>query len=221
MCFSATTSFTAGAVLLVIGTMTVKKSGAKAELPFAMIPLFFGVQQLIEGVIWLTFPFDAPLLNTVMTYIYTVFSHVLWPIYVPFAALLLEPVPRRRKIITAFFVVGMAVGVYLLYILVRYPVTSEVVDQHIVYLSPHFYALVVMGSYLAASCVSMFFSSYKIIVVFGIVALLSFITAYEFYTVSLISVWCFFAAILSGLVYLHFNRSEHLDGLSRSTASLS
>lgn len=217
MCFSATASFSAGAVLLAIGTITVKKSESKAELPFAMIPLLFGVQQLIEGVIWLTFQFDAPLLNTVMTYLYTLFSHVLWPVYIPFAVLLLEPVHMRRKMITAFFVVGMVVGVYLLYILVRYPVTSEVVDQHIVYLSPHFYALAVMGSYLAASCVSMFFSSYKVIVVFGIVALLSFIAAYEFYTQSLISVWCFFAAILSGLVYLHINRSENLEVSLKST----
>lgn len=217
MCFSASASFSAGAVLLAIGTITVKRSGSKAELPFAMIPLLFGVQQLIEGVIWLTFQFDAPLLNTVMTYLYTLFSHVLWPVYIPFAVLLLEPVHRHRKMITAFFVVGMVVGVYLLYILVRYPVTSEVVDQHIVYLSPHFYALAVMGSYLAASCVSMFFSSYKVVVVFGIVALLSFIAAYEFYTQSLISVWCFFAAILSGLVYLHINRSENLEVSLKST----
>ncbi len=220
MCFSASASFMAGAVLLVVGTITVKKSDRRSELAFAIIPLLFGVQQFIEGAIWLTFRFDAPLLNTSMTHVYSLFSHVLWPVYVPFAILLLEPIPWRKKMISAFLVVGAAVGVYLLYILIRFPITSEVVERHIAYVSPHFYVLAVMGSYLAASCISMLFSSHKVVVVFGVVALLSFIAAYEFYTVSLISVWCFFAAILSGLVYLHFNRSEHLDGLSKNAASL-
>jgi hypothetical protein len=92
MCFSASASFIAGTVLLAVGAVTVRKAQHKAELPFAAIPLLFGVQQLIEGVIWLTFRFDAPLLNPAMTFVYSLFSHVLWPFYVPLSALLLEPV---------------------------------------------------------------------------------------------------------------------------------
>ena len=62
-----------------------EKVEARNELAFAMIPLLFGIQQLTEGVIWLTFSHDAPLLKQAMTYLYSIFSHVLWPIYVPFA----------------------------------------------------------------------------------------------------------------------------------------
>lgn len=102
MCFSATASFIAGASLPAIGAMTVKKAERKAELPFAAIPLLFGVQQILEGIIWLTFRFDTPLLNTFMTNAYSLFSHVLWPFYVPFAVLALEPVPWRRKVLYAF-----------------------------------------------------------------------------------------------------------------------
>lgn len=40
--------------------------------------------------------------------------------------------------------------------------------------------------------------------VFGVLALLSFAAAYFFHTIWFISVWCFFAALLSVLVYLHF-----------------
>ena len=32
--------------------MTVKKAERKAELPFAAIPLLFGVQQILEGIIF-------------------------------------------------------------------------------------------------------------------------------------------------------------------------
>ena len=44
MCFSATASFIAGVPLSVLGVAAVKKAERKAEIPFAMIPLLFGVQ---------------------------------------------------------------------------------------------------------------------------------------------------------------------------------
>ena len=84
MCFSATASFSAGAFLLGIGTLTLRSAMAAHQpwaLPFAAIPLLFAIQQLIEGVIWLTFRVDAPLLNSVLTHVYSFFSHVLWPVY--------------------------------------------------------------------------------------------------------------------------------------------
>ncbi len=60
MCFSATASFSAGAFLLGLGTLTLKSARRPRELPFAAIPLLFAIQQLSEGVIWLTFRYEAP-----------------------------------------------------------------------------------------------------------------------------------------------------------------
>ena len=54
MCFSATASFISGTALCVIGVATLKQTKAPAEIPFALIPLLFGIQQLTEGVIWLS-----------------------------------------------------------------------------------------------------------------------------------------------------------------------
>ena len=204
MCFSASASFAAGASLLAIGAITISRAKRKSELPFAAIPLLFGVQQILEGIVWFTFRFDTPLLNTVMTYAYSLFSHVLWPIYIPFAALVLEPVPWRRTALYAFLAIGTAAGVYLLINMARFPITSQLVGTHIEYVSPHFYVVVVMGSYLAGTCISMVFSSHKVVKVFGAVALLLYFAAYWIYTLWFISVWCFFAAVLSAIVYLHF-----------------
>lgn len=209
MCFSASANFIAGTSLLAVGAVTLSKAARKAELPFAMIPLLFGIQQIIEGVIWLGFRFDAPLPNALMAQVYSLFSHVLWPIYMPFAVLLLEPVPWRRKTLSAFLWVGAATGLYLFYILVRFPIRADAVGGHILYVSPHYYVPVVMGGYLAATCISLFFSSHKVVVTFGAVALLSFVAAYGFYTLWFISVWCFFAAILSGVIYLYFRKRSH------------
>jgi len=204
MCFSATASFIAGVSLSVLGVATVKKAERKAEIPFAMIPLLFGAQQIVEGMLWLSFRFDVPLLNVTMTYLFTLFSHVLWPIYVPFSIGLMESVAWRKKVISAFQITGIAVGLYLLYFIVRFPVTSEV-HGHMVYVLPYVKEHPVLEFYLAATCVAPFFSSHKIINIFGVLALLLFMVAYWFYTVAFFSVWCFFAAILSVIIYLHFH----------------
>ncbi|ABM42831.1 conserved hypothetical protein [Acidovorax sp. JS42] len=152
MCFSAPASFTAAAVLLGTGIVTVRRVRAWREVPYAAIPLLFGIQQLLEGMLWLTFPDRAPLLKVVLTHLYSFFSHVLWPIYVPLAALALETVPWRRRVLAGIALAGALVGVYLLVMLVRLPITARVVGQHIFYDSPHFYVLTTMALYLIGTC---------------------------------------------------------------------
>lgn len=210
MCFSATASFTAGIAQLAIGTITTRRVRRKVELPYALIPVLFGLQQLIEGALWLTFPVEAPLLNTVLTHVYSLFSHVLWPVYVPVAVLLLETTPWRRKVLIALAAAGAAVGGYLLYYLIRLPIVAQVTGAHIAYISPHFYALAAMGVYLLGTCVSSLLSSHRSVRWFGLASFLSFVAAYAFYATWFISVWCFFAAALSVLVLLHFpSRHPH------------
>ena len=204
MCFSATASFSAGAVLLGIGALTLKATRRPSEWPFAAIPLLFAIQQLIEGVIWLTFSTDTPLLNTVMTHAYSFFSHVLWPVYLPVAVLMIEPPGGHRRTLTALVLAGCAVGIYLLYVLVAFPVVSRPTGQHVEYDSPHFFAAEVMTLYLVSTTVSPLLSTLRGVKVFGALALLSFGAAYYFYATWFISVWCFFAALLSTVIYIHF-----------------
>jgi len=224
MCFSAAASFTAGVALLVVGAVTTRRASRRAELPYALIPVLFGIQQLIEGALWLTFPAKAPLLNTVLTHAFSFFSHVLWPLYVPVAVLLLEPTPWRRKVLISIALAGAAVSLYLLYFLVRLSILAEPSDGHIAYISPHFYALTAMSLYLLGTCVSSLFSSHRSVRWFGAAAFISFVGAYAFYAFWFISVWCFFAALLSGLVLLHFPRRQAMalhsipaDGGARSS----
>ena len=98
---------------------------------------------------------------------------------------------------------GLRWGLYLLYSIVARPLVAEVVGRHIVYDSPHFHLVPVMVLYLAATCVSCFVSSHGFVRLFGVLSLLSFIAAYIVHVGALVSIWCFFAAILSLLIYLH------------------
>lgn len=209
MCFSATASFIAGGALGVVGVLTLAQVKNKAELPLAGIPLLFGVQQIAEGAVWLSFGNHA--LNTFATYAYSMFSHVLWPILIPFSLLLLETDPFRKKILRLFSCMGLAVGLYLLYSITKDSVTARIVNSSIAYDSPHLYFPLVLTFYVLATCVSSFISSYKIIRIFGIIALISLFIAGWFFAETFISVWCFFAAVLSGLVYWYFKSKPEKD----------
>lgn len=204
MCFSASASFSSAVVLLAVGTLTLKAARHKREFFLAAIPLLFAIQQIIEGVLWLTFSNDAALLNVAMTYLYSFFSHVLWPIYLPLSVLLIEPPGRSRWVLAAFLAIGVVVGSYLLLAMVIFGITSRPTGQHIEYVAPHFFGMATMSAYLLATTMTPVLSTHRMVKLFGILAFLSFASAYYFYTTWFISVWCFFAALLSMLILAHF-----------------
>ena len=210
MCFSATASFTAGGALLVVGAVTIGRARSKSELPFSLIPALFGVQQLIEGALWLTFTASAAHANSFLTHSYSLFSHVLWPMYVPFAVLLVERVSWRRNLLFGLSFAGAATGLYLLYFLVTQPIVSRVAGGHILYISPHFFVVVVLAAYVLATCASSLVSSHRAIRWFGVSIFVSLAAAAVFYATWFISVWCFFAAVMSVFVLLYFVRRDDL-----------
>lgn len=219
MCFSASASFIAAAALTTAGVATLRLASRPSQMPFAAVPLLFGIQQFIEGLIWLSLDDASPVPNSLLTFVYSLFSHVLWPLYVPFAVRLLETVHWRRQALLATQVAGILVGLYLLYFLVQFPVTSRVLGKHIVYESPHFYQIQVMALYLIATCASSMLSSHRLIRLFGLLSLVTFLAAYAIHAATLVSVWCFFAAILSFIVYVHFRRTRARADLPLSSPS--
>jgi hypothetical protein len=203
MCFSATASFSAGTLLLATGTVTLRLARTRRELPFAAIPLLFAIQQLAEGVLWISFGWNTPGLTAAVTQVYSFFSHVLWPVYVPLAAWLIEPPGRRRRLLRGLSIVGMLVGMFLLLGMFAFPITAAPVGGHIEYASPHFFAAIVMLLYLGSTTLSLLLTSHRMVRLFGGAALLAWILSYLFYARWFISVWCFFAALLSVIVCVH------------------
>lgn len=216
MCFSATASFTAGGFLLVAGVAAQKLARGPAERFYAAIPLLFAIQQLTEGVVWITFGEGNSGVNAWATQLYSFFSHVLWPVYVPIAAWVLEPDARRRRLLAAACVAGLAIAAYLLYSMIAYPIVARPTGGHVEYDSPHFYAAVSMTLYLLATTVSLLLSTQPRVRLFGALALGSAVLAYAFFARWFISVWCLFAAILSISVLLQLLPRRAETGLSRA-----
>lgn len=204
MCFSATASFVGGAALAATGGLTLSKAKIKNELPLASVPLFFGIQQTVEGVIWISF--GMPLLSTIMTYTYLFFAYVFWPVFVPVAVLLVETNPVRKNILRVLSLIGLVLGAYLLYFIFTDPGKAHIVNQSIAYDYRHLYELLPLTLYILITCGSGLISSHKILNAFAIAALAAFFSTYWFYNITFISVWCFFAAILSVIIYWYFKR---------------
>jgi hypothetical protein len=208
MCFSATASFTAGAVLAGLGAIAVRRVRLAREVPYALIPILFSVQQFVEGGLWLTFAGKEAHLNASLTHIYQFFSHVLWPIYVPFSVRLLEPVAWRRGALLVFAALGAAVGLYLFYFLLTDPTAARATGGHIDYISPHFYIGPVLAGYVLATCASSLLSSHRTVQWFGVAASASLAAAAAVYRTWFISVWCFLAAVISVVVLAYFQKSN-------------
>jgi hypothetical protein len=204
MCFSAPASFSAAAALLAIGTVSLRRTRRVAEWPYALIPWCFGVQQLLEGTLWLSLAQPAPCLSAVLTEGYSAFSQVIWPIYIPLAVVLLEPSGWRRHAIGLNAVAGAAVGLYLMWYMLQVPVLARISGQHIAYDFPHFHQPLASVLYLFAACVSPLLSRWPAVRGFGVLASLSLVAAAYFYAQWFISTWCFFAALLSAVVCLQF-----------------
>lgn len=209
MCFSATASFVAGTALSATGVVVLGGAKTRSDVPFATIPLLFGIQQVVEGGVWLSLQYGLASLNYIATYTFLFLAYVFWPIFVPFAVGLLETDLHRKKILYLFQGIGLMIGLYLLNFIIQNPMVSQVSNKSIVYSMPPQYGVLLVGMYVFATCVSCLFSSHRIINLLGVLAALSLAIAYYFFTASYVSVWCFFAAILSIVVYLYFKKRQN------------
>jgi hypothetical protein len=85
MCFSAPASFAGSAIIGGIGAAAQKKVVQPNQRLFALIPLLFAVQQLAEGILWITLASGAyQTLENIATYVFLVPALVLWLLWCPF-----------------------------------------------------------------------------------------------------------------------------------------
>ena len=204
MCFSTTASFGAGVVLTAIGVASINKIHSKSQIMFASIPIIFAVQQFSEGFVWLslTNSFFAPV-EHIATYIFLFFAQVLWPLWIPVAILLLEKEAKRKRIQKIFAGIGILVAIYFAYLLLTYNVQAKIIGYHIAYKQSFSSTLGIIGGvfYIIASIAPEFYSHVKRMWIFGLAILVSYIVSSIFYEHYVVSVWCFFASIISLITF--------------------
>jgi hypothetical protein len=218
MCFSAEASFAGGVIISAIGVATVTKVHKSSQLVFASIPLFFGIQQMVEGSLWLTIPLnDYGSLREISTYIFLIMADVLWPTMIPLSVLLMEDNLKRKKILLVLLGMGITLSLYYSFCLFNFDVMPEIRGYHIHYNTtfPKFLSMPAFIIYLGVTIAPLFISSIKRTHLMGVLMFLSCLVTAIFFTQYLTSVWCFFAAILSGVIYWILKDSKSAFRLSK------
>lgn len=202
MCFSASASFGAGALLLGAGVASLKAARKPEERLFACIPLLFSIQQIAEGSLWLSLTHPAyAAWETPSTYIFYLFAQVLWPVWVPYAMLHLEKSEFQRLVLRFLLAAGIILAVYLLLNMLKFGVNAEVAGHHIRY-GPKFpFGTQRTVLYILVIGIPFFISTYKGMPVFGGVVMAGLVITQLFFKGFLLSVWCFFAALASVMVW--------------------
>lgn len=215
MCFSATASFTAGAVLLPLSLYYVKDtlSWNKSLIPFSLFPLIFAIQQIIEGLIWQSLESDMD--ARLPAYGFLFFSHLFWLFWVPFSVWALENDERKKNLLSYFTLAGLVFGLSLtipFYLynnwfavsIVNHSIYYETILIYDAFISREFvqliYTLIVISPLL--------FSSFKMIKIFGLLVFLSIFVTDYYFNYTFISVWCYFSAVLSSYLFVMLYRSK-------------
>jgi hypothetical protein len=214
MCFSAQASFIASAALIFISALCFKKAQNNNQRLLASGPLFFGIQQFLEGLVWITLNKGDTMsaLHTCGIHGFLSFAYIFWPLYVPFTMYVFETNQMRKKIELGLFVLGCFIATMGLLTLSLFGYTATAIHHHVVYqYIPSFttfsastltaiqyillalYALVLVGSMVISTIPYMW--------LIGCLIALGFIVAQILFTLAFGSVWCFFAAVVSMLIY--------------------
>ncbi len=208
MCFSVQASFLSGVLLLVIGAITVRSVHSSRAYPFAAIPFLFGLQQCAEGVVWLSFMYDmSPLLFISSVFLFLFFALCIWPVYIPYVFLRLEPFSPYKILMRILAWVGFVGALALFCMMLYYGVGVAQLENHIIYVvaAPWLQQSMVVClliPYALCTLLPFLVSSYVGIRWLGGAIFFSLLLTMWFWFEALTSVWCFFAALLSiGIAY--------------------
>ncbi len=223
MCFSAEASFTASAVLTVVGVATQKKVHKSSQILFAAIPLFFAAQQFAEGVLWLILPNGVyPELQRIAAFIFLIIAKAGWPLIIPISILLIERDKNRKNALFVFLAAGIIAFLHYAGSLIFYDFHPVISGFHIRYPSsfPHTFARIADVFYGISTIPPFFVSSIKGTRLLGILMFASYVVTAIFFSRYITSVWCFFAAILSIVVYFIISESRKVISKSNSVEAI-
>ena len=220
MCFSASASFVASALLIPTGIycLTGAMTNDKADLLISTWPLFFGIQQAFEGLLWLGIASQELSLVNIASLCFLVFSHFFWLFWVPFSAFSLETKKSLRIVLMIFTILGFFYGAVLYFplLLDNSWVRITVVNSSIYYATKFIFNDLVpknfsFVTYAIIILVPLLISSNQRVNFLGSLISLSVIITYIMFSHAFISVWCFFAAVVSLYLLYSTNKVARLN----------
>jgi hypothetical protein len=195
MCFSASASFITATGLSIISLLSFKKVSAKSYLiPLALSPFFFALQQAGEGIVWLTMNKgdSISLLHKIGVYGFLFFAACWWPIWIPWIFLRIEKNNKRKKLLSVVLCIGIISAIFLFLSWIMQTSGAHIINHHLDYPVTNY----------PFDITPFFISTIPYTWILGSVISIGLIISYIFYYMAFPSVWCFFAALSSAILYI-------------------
>jgi len=188
-----------------------KRRDHKIFWPFALYPLVFGIQQAMEGWLWLSFETGSVESLRIPALSFVFFSHFFWLFWIPYSCYTIETADRKKRLFFFTTIMGSVSGLAMLLPVIMYAdwMSVSLIRHSISYelklLFDDFVPrIAVRGFYVLIILVPLLLSSWRFLRYFGVIIALSVLMVVSWYSETFISVWCFFAAIMSAYMLTLF-----------------
>ena len=208
MCFSPEADVAVGTIVVAIGVDALRHVRTRDQIPLASIPLLLGLHQLTEAFVWWGLRGDvARSVERVALWTYLLFAFSALPVLLPVAVGLVERSRARRYLIRVCAGVSTAVAIALTIALIRGPIGAVIQGRHVAYqVDPLAHGGRLTALYVMAACGALLASSYRDLAVLGALNLVA-VPVLAWLTLSgFVSLWCFWAAIVSIVIARHLRR---------------
>jgi len=216
MCFSPAASFGGAAVVAGFGAVSLAEVRNAREAVLGALPAAFAVHEAVEGVVWLGVRRDVgPTALHVAAHAYALFAWALLPLWVPLGVFLVEQRRTRRRILGVMVAAGAAMLLWLAWAAIAYPVDAHAVHHSMIYEMQHRPGSTVAGIYLVLTCGSLLCSSWRPVVILGLVNIVGAAVTVAIKASAFTSLWCAYAALVSIVIVYALRAmrtSDHAEG---------
>lgn len=211
MCFSPEVDLIAGVAVTGMGIDALRHVDQPNERLLASLPVVFGTHLVVEAVVWWGADGTVPeAVGDAAAWLYLAVAFALVPWFVPLAIRALEPHRIRRGLMGDLAMIGAVIGAVLMYGVIRGPVLVTDAGRYLDYDVPLPIGGYLVAGYVLATCGALLISSDRRMVLFGRVNLAAVVALAALLSSGLISLWCVWAAITSGVV-VGLLRGAHAD----------
>jgi hypothetical protein len=217
VCFAPEADALVGAVVVAIGVDALRHVREPKQIPLAALPLLFGLHQLTEAFVWWGLQDHVPhSVERTATWIYLLFAFAALPVLIAIAVAMVEPSRGRRRAIVAFGALGGGVAIALTSAMFRGALSAEIEGRHIAYsVDALGYGGQLTGLYVIATGGALLASSYHDLSILGALNLVAVPLLMALTVGGFVSLWCFWAAIVSVVIDLHLRRAARVPPAAR------
>lgn len=204
--YFAILNFTLSGAIGLIGIFTLRQLSTPNEVLFASLPLLFALHQFTEGFVWLGVGgyIEARALE-LASGIFIYYAQGLLPFIIPLSIYLIEKDSNRKKLLAILSTLGLFLAIYTMYGFYQSPSSVEVVNNTLYYSHPWTENIYDASIYILTTCGSLMLSTSISVQIFGLLNFIGLVIIFLLRPYGFTSLWCFYAAVISTLLYFYFS----------------